>query len=95
VVVGVTAVVAEERAGFVPFAIDPGVEAAQAEGVAAVRARRDRDRAARALDALEADARAGRNVVPACIEAAEARCTIGETVGRLAAVHGRWTASRA
>ena len=95
VVVGVNAYVEDEPAAFVPFAIDPGVEAAQAEAVAGVRARRDRDRAARALDALEADARAGRNVVPACIEAAEARCTIGETVARLAAVHGRWSAARA
>ncbi|MFM8999491.1 MAG: methylmalonyl-CoA mutase family protein, partial [Actinomycetota bacterium] len=69
VVVGVNAFVEDEPAAFVPFAIDPGVEVAQAEAVAAVRARRDRARGAPAHDARQADARAGRNVVPACIEA--------------------------
>ena len=93
VVVGVNRFVEEEAVPFVPFAIDPAVEREQAAAVAGVRARRDAGRAARALDALEADARAGRNVVPACIEAAEARCTIGEMTERLAAVHGRWSAS--
>jgi len=42
------------------------------------------------LDLVEAAARSGANVMPACIEAVRAYATIGEIVGRLRMVFGDW-----
>jgi methylmalonyl-CoA mutase N-terminal domain/subunit len=45
----------------------------------------------RALDAIRGDARAGKNVMPALIAAAHARCTLGEMVQALADIYGRYS----
>lgn len=90
VVVGVNRYADDAAADFVPFRTDPEAERTQAEAVSASRRRRDAATAGAALDRLSGDARAGRNVVPACIEAARAGATLGEMVERLADVHGRW-----
>jgi len=68
--------------------IDPELERAQVERVRALRARRDAAAWGQALDRLAGDARAGRNVMPAMIDAVLAWATVGEIAGRLRAVFG-------
>jgi methylmalonyl-CoA mutase N-terminal domain/subunit len=72
------------------FQPDPASEQRQREAVARVRAERDAAAVTGALDRLVADARAGRNIVPATIEAVEALATVGEITEALASVHGRY-----
>jgi methylmalonyl-CoA mutase N-terminal domain/subunit len=72
------------------FQVDPGMEASQVAAVQAVRDRRDAARVEAALAALGDAARAGENVVPACVEAVTAYGTVGEIVTVLRQVHGDW-----
>jgi methylmalonyl-CoA mutase N-terminal domain/subunit len=78
---------AEELPGEI-LRIDAGLERAQAERVRALRARRDPGPWKASLDALEARARSGENLVPAMVEAALAQATVGEVANRLRAVFG-------
>jgi methylmalonyl-CoA mutase N-terminal domain/subunit len=68
--------------------IDVEVERAQVERVRALRARRDPGPWKAALDALEARARSGENLVPAMVDAVLAWATVGEIAGRLRDVFG-------
>ena len=68
--------------------IDPGLERAQVERVRALRARRDAGAWQAALDALEARARSGENLVPAIVDAVLAWATVGEIANRLRGVFG-------
>jgi methylmalonyl-CoA mutase N-terminal domain/subunit len=68
--------------------IDPAVEGAQVERVRALRARRDPRPWAASLDALEAAARGGANLLPAIVDAVLAWATVGEISGRLRQVFG-------
>jgi methylmalonyl-CoA mutase N-terminal domain/subunit len=77
------------------FRIDPAGEQRQREGLRALRDRRSQGEVTRCLDLVEAAARSGENVVPACIEAVKAYATIGEIVGRLRNVFGDWRPSGA
>jgi methylmalonyl-CoA mutase N-terminal domain/subunit len=89
VVVGVNEFVTEEPPPAQRFQADPGVEARQVERLAGLRARRDQDRAARALDAVEQAATTGReNLVPRFLEAVRAEVTLGEISDRLREVFG-------
>jgi methylmalonyl-CoA mutase N-terminal domain/subunit len=45
----------------------------------------------RALDAIRGAARAGRNVMPALVDGALAKCTLGEMVQAMADVYGRYS----
>jgi len=63
---------------------------AQVESLRRVKADRDNDAVERALDALRADANAGRNVMPALMEAVKAYATVGEMTGALVDVYGRF-----
>jgi methylmalonyl-CoA mutase N-terminal domain/subunit len=67
------------------------VETEQCERLARFRAGRDADAAGRALDGIRAAARAGRNVMPALVDGALAKCTLGEMVQALADVYGRYS----
>ena len=67
------------------------VEVDQCERLADFRRDRDPDAAQRGLDEIRRAARDADNVMPAFIEAALARCTIGEMVQALADVYGRYT----
>jgi methylmalonyl-CoA mutase N-terminal domain/subunit len=78
---------AEEPPGDI-LRIDAAVERSQVERVRALRARRDPGPWAAALDALEATARSGENLVPAMVDAVLAWATVGEIAGRLRAVFG-------
>jgi methylmalonyl-CoA mutase, N-terminal domain len=88
VVVGVNEFVSEEPPATRLFHPDPGVEAALAERLAALRAARDRDGAARALDAVEHAARGTENLLPRLLDAVRAQATLGEICDRLRAVFG-------
>jgi methylmalonyl-CoA mutase N-terminal domain/subunit len=68
--------------------IDPEAERRQVEGVRVVRAERDPDAWSRAMDGLEACARAQENVMPALIEAVRAYATVGEISDRLRVAWG-------
>jgi len=68
--------------------IDPEVERAQVERVRALRSRRDPAAWRSSLDALEARARSGGNLMPAIVEAVLAWATVGEIAHRLRGVFG-------
>jgi len=67
------------------------VETEQCDRLARFRATRDGDGVKRALDGIRGAARAGRNVMPALVDGALAKCTLGEMVQALADVYGRYS----
>jgi methylmalonyl-CoA mutase N-terminal domain/subunit len=77
------------------FRADPAGEQRQREALRVLRQRRSQVDVEQSLEQLEHAARAGENVVPACIEAVRAYATVGEIVGRLRAVFGEWRPSGA
>ncbi|MGD9917382.1 MAG: protein meaA [Paenirhodobacter sp.] len=70
--------------------VDPAVEADQIGRLQAWRAGRDAAAVAAALEQLSADAKAGRNIMPASIAAAKAGATTGEWAGVMRKVHGEY-----
>jgi (2R)-ethylmalonyl-CoA mutase len=70
--------------------VDPAVELDQVSRLQQWRAARDEAAVKRALEALSADARAGRNIMPASIAAAKAGATTGEWAGVMRAVPGEY-----
>jgi methylmalonyl-CoA mutase N-terminal domain/subunit len=88
IVVGVNEFVTDEAPPANLFQLDAGVGEALRERVARVRATRDRDRAARALDAVDQAARGRENLMPRLVEAVEASVTLGEICERLRGVFG-------
>jgi methylmalonyl-CoA mutase, N-terminal domain len=88
IVVGVNEFVTDAPPAAALFQPDPSVEARQAERLRDLRRRRDPDRAARALDAVEAAARGTDNLVPRLLDGVRAGVTLGEIGGRLRGVFG-------
>ncbi len=88
IVVGVNDFVSDEVPPANLFQLEAGVGHALRERLARVREGRDRDRAQRALDALEAGARGRSNMMPLIIEAVDASVTLGEICARLRLVFG-------
>lgn len=72
--------------------VDPGVEAEQIERLVAWRAARDGAAVEAALAALKAAARAGENIMPASIAAAQAGVTTGEWGAAMREVFGEYRA---
>ncbi len=71
--------------------IGPEIEDEQRRRLEKVRADRNDDAVARALDRLRADAREPTvNLMPALLEASRTYATLGEIVDALASVFGRW-----
>ena len=64
--------------------------AAQVASLRRVRAERDAQAVARALERVEADARSGANLMPAIVAAVEAYASVGEITERLVGVFGRY-----
>jgi methylmalonyl-CoA mutase N-terminal domain/subunit len=62
----------------------------QIEALRRVKAERDSDAAERALAALRADAAAGRNVMPALMQAVKSYASVGEMTKALVEVYGRF-----
>jgi methylmalonyl-CoA mutase N-terminal domain/subunit len=71
------------------FRVDPSLEQAQCQRLAALRANRDAARAAAMLERIDAAAAGSENLMPLFIEAAKARVTLGEICGVL---RKRWGA---
>jgi methylmalonyl-CoA mutase N-terminal domain/subunit len=67
------------------------VETEQCDRLAKFRKARDADGVKRALDGIRGAARAGRNVMPALVDGALAKCTLGEMVQAMADVYGRYS----
>jgi methylmalonyl-CoA mutase N-terminal domain/subunit len=67
------------------------VEEEQCERLSQFRKRRDRGAVRTALEAIRESARSEQNVMPALIDGASARCTLGEMVQAMADVYGRYT----
>jgi methylmalonyl-CoA mutase N-terminal domain/subunit len=89
-IVGVNAFADEAGAAIPRHEVDPQVEAAQLAALARVKARREPAAVQRALDGVRRAAAGGENVMPALIDAARAQATLGEIVGALADVLGRY-----
>jgi methylmalonyl-CoA mutase N-terminal domain/subunit len=87
-VVGVNEFVSDEPPPANLFQLDPGLAPALVERLDRLRRSRDRDRADRALDRLEATARGTDNLMPALVEAVEAGVTLGEICARLRVLFG-------
>ena len=93
IVVGVNRFAAESPSSIPTFAIDPSIEAAQRERLAALRSARDASRVERCLSALESAARGAANLMPPILAAAEAHATVGEMSDRLRLVFGEYRQS--
>ncbi|MEK6572852.1 MAG: methylmalonyl-CoA mutase family protein, partial [Chloroflexota bacterium] len=70
--------------------IDPAIERAQCEKVAAVRARRDANRVNELQTRLEAAARGSENLMPLFIACVENDLTLGEICSTLRGVWGEY-----
>jgi methylmalonyl-CoA mutase N-terminal domain/subunit len=88
VIVGVNRYVASEEEEPNLLHVDPAVEGRQIERLRAVRARRDGAAVEAALARLRGDAEAGRNVMPALVEASDVEATLGEMCDVLRGVWG-------
>lgn len=88
IVVGMNAFREDDTAVTPVLEVDPEIERDQISRLQAFRASREGARVAAALAALERDAREDRNLMPALIDAVEARATLGEIVATLKTVYG-------
>ena len=88
VVVGVNRFGTDDQPGIDVFQIDPAIERQQVERLRAVRASRDHDAWSKAVERVGASARDGSNLMPAIIDAVEARATVGEISDAMRTVFG-------
>jgi len=88
VVVGVNRFTSDEPQAIEVFQIDPAIERQQVERVRALRASRHGATCRQAIDRIVAAARDGSNLVPAIIDAVEARATVGEISDAMRTVFG-------
>jgi methylmalonyl-CoA mutase N-terminal domain/subunit len=89
-IVGVNAFVESEEKPLETLVIDDAVEKEQVGKLKKVRAARDSEAAQQALDKVRRVAATNENLMPTLIEAARARCTVGEIMNALADVFGRY-----
>jgi methylmalonyl-CoA mutase N-terminal domain/subunit len=92
-IVGVNAFSEAEEKPIETLVIDPTVEREQVAKLRALKSKRQNDAVRRGLDAVKRAASEKKNLVPPLIDAARARCTVGELVNALAEVFGRYDAS--
>jgi methylmalonyl-CoA mutase N-terminal domain/subunit len=89
-VVGVNAFVESESTPIPTLQLDPQIESRQKANLSRVRQERDSDDVTSSLDDVRSAAASGRNIMPALLEAARRRATLGEMVAALADVLGRY-----
>ena len=87
-IVGVNVFEKNEPVTVEVFSVDPAIEKEQVERLRAFRARRDGEKAAKALGEVENVAKTDANLLPAILGAVESNCTLGEIADRLRAVFG-------
>jgi methylmalonyl-CoA mutase N-terminal domain/subunit len=89
-IVGVNAFVEPDEKPIETLVIDDSVEKEQVAKLAGIKARRESAAVRRCLDDVKRVAATKENLMPALLEAARARCTVGEIMGTLADVFGRY-----
>jgi methylmalonyl-CoA mutase N-terminal domain/subunit len=90
IVVGVNAFQVDEDTPVERLQVDPALEAAARQRLAALRQRRDAARAGELLSQLETAARGSQNLMPLFIECVENNVTLGEICGGLRRVWGEY-----
>ena len=93
VVVAVNRFRSEQQTPIPTLQMDPAMEREQTERLAALRARRDAQRAKAAVAEVESRARSGENLMPAIAAAGEAYATVGEISDALRRVFGEYQES--
>jgi methylmalonyl-CoA mutase N-terminal domain/subunit len=89
-IVGVNAFVESDETPIETLVVDETVEKEQVAKLKRIKAKRDGAAAKRSLDTVRKVAGTQENLMPAMIEAARARCTVGEIMNALADVYGRY-----
>jgi methylmalonyl-CoA mutase N-terminal domain/subunit len=89
-IVGVNAFQEAEEKPIETLVIDESVEKEQVAALRRLRQERDGTGVERALAEIRRAAAAGENLMPVLIDAARARCTVGEIMNTLAEVFGRY-----
>jgi methylmalonyl-CoA mutase N-terminal domain/subunit len=89
-IVGVNAFVEEEEKPIDTLVIDESVEKEQVQRLRLCKQKRDNEAVRRQLDKVRKVAATKENLLPALLEAARARCTVGEIVNAMADVFGRY-----
>src|SRR5258708_2776818 len=92
-IVGVNAFTEADEKPLETLVIDPSVEPEQVARLRTIKAKRDGDAVRRNLDAVTRAAGSATNLIPALIDAARARCTVGELMNAMAEVFGRYDAA--
>jgi methylmalonyl-CoA mutase N-terminal domain/subunit len=90
IIVGVNAFIEPEQHPIEILRLDPAIETEQIERLRRIKAQRDNEEVRRHLDAIRRAAERGENLMPALIEAAGARVSVGEAMQALADVFGRY-----
>lgn len=90
VIVGVNAYQSEQEEKIPTFVTDPKSEARQGKRLRELRERRDARKLSRAMENLRKDALAGKNTVPAAVEAVKAYATIGEMTKCMEEIYGTY-----
>jgi methylmalonyl-CoA mutase N-terminal domain/subunit len=89
-IVGVNAFVEKDEKPLDTLQIDHTVEAEQIDRVKKLKSSRDAGAVARALGDIKRLAATDTNLMPLLLDAADARCTVGEIMNALAEVFGRY-----
>src|SRR5437868_4275830 len=89
-IVGVNAFQESDDKPIETLVIDSAVEEEQVASLRSVKAQRDADAVGRSLAAVKRVAATKQNLLPALLDAAHARCTVGEIMEALADVFGRY-----
>jgi methylmalonyl-CoA mutase N-terminal domain/subunit len=89
-IVGVNAFVEDEEKPIETLVIDDAVEKEQVAALRGRKAGRDGEAVRRCLDEVRRTAATKTNLMPALIEAARARCSVGELMRAMAEVFGRY-----
>jgi methylmalonyl-CoA mutase N-terminal domain/subunit len=92
-IVGVNAFTEADEKPIETLTIDPSVEREQTARLKTIKSKREGDAVRRNIDAVKRAAGAKTNLMPVLIEAARARCTVGELVNAMADVFGRYDPS--
>src|SRR5947207_1482769 len=88
--VGVNAFVEADEKPIDTLVMDDKVEQEQVSRLRQRKAQRDGEAVRRCLDAVKRIAGTSQNLMPALLDAARARCTVGEIVNTMADVFGRY-----
>src|SRR5262249_21658847 len=89
-IVGINAFVEPDEKPLETLQIDERVEREQVAALKQRKAQRGAAEVRRCLEAVRATARTNQNLMPAFLDAARARCTVGEIMAALADVFGRY-----